>query len=334
MTRALRFAVSRLALALGCIAAIACTDQTGGATPSGPVLPSDDAGTEASTASEGGVSRRPGVIRVATFNVRRFFDTVCDSSKCQSGDFEEAPSQASFDTKVDALAKGIALLDPDVIALEEVETSRCLDALIAKLASLGKEFPIANLGEIGGFGSIDVAILARGSLTEIKKHRNTPIKQADGSTTTFSRELLEVRMTFGATAVVMFAAHFRSQVSDDPARRLAEAKATQTIMTSTATELPNALVLLGGDLNDRPGSAAIDALEAGGALLRVAKDIPVDDQGTYIFNGVKNAIDHIFVASGQATRYLAKSTTAYRDDPRGGFASSDHAALAADFSVE
>lgn len=335
MIRALRLAaVSRLVLALGCIAALACTDQTGAAGPSGPILPSDDAGADTFTSSEGGISRRPGVIRVATFNVRRFFDTVCDSGKCQNGDFEEAPSQGSFDAKVDALAKGITLIDPDVIALEEVETSRCLDALVAKLASLGKEFPIANLGEIGSSGSVDVAILARGSLTAIKKHRSTPIKQADGSTTTFSRELLEVRMMFGATAVVMFAAHFRSQVSDDPARRLAEAKATQTIMTGTASELPNALVLLGGDLNDRPGSAPIDALEAGGALLRVASDLPVDDQGTYLFNGVRSAIDHIFVASGQARRYVAKSATAYRDDPRGGFASSDHAALGAEFSVE
>jgi predicted extracellular nuclease len=318
----------------GFSATAACSDQStpGGSPP--PVVVPPEAGADAAGAAEAGVSRRPGVIRVGTFNVHRYFDTVCDSGRCAAGDFEEAPSQATFDAVTTKLAKGIALIDPDVIALEEVETSRCLDALVAKLASLGKDFPIAHLGEIGTPGSVDVAILARGALTEIKTHRDTPIKEANGTTTTFSRELLEVRMTFGPKSVVMFAAHFRSQVADDPARRLAEAKAAQAIVSKVSTDLPDALVLLGGDLNDKPGSDPINALEMGGALLRVAKDVPPDDQATYVFQGVKSAIDHVFVGAPQAARYVAKSATAYRDDARGGFAGSDHAALAADFSIE
>jgi uncharacterized protein len=314
-------------------AVVSCADEKLASRPVGADLP-DAADPDASAASGPGSSLRPGLIRVATFNVRRFFDTVCETGKCGPTDFEELPAQATFDAQVDKLAKGIALIDPDVIALEEVETTRCLDALATKLASLGKTFPIVHLGEIGSAGSVDVAVLARGALTEIKTHRQTPIPLAAGGTTTFSRELLEVRMTFGATQVVMFAAHFRSQSNDDPARRLAEANASRTIVTQTATELPAALVLLGGDLNDMPGSAAINALEEGGSLLRVASDIPVADQATYTFQGQKNAIDHIFVTKAQAARYVAKSAVVFRDDTRGGFAGSDHAALGADFSVE
>jgi predicted extracellular nuclease len=312
---------------------VACSDQsTANTSPPSVVVP--DAGADGAAAADASGSRRPGLIRVATFNVHRYFDTVCESGQCKPGDFEEAPSQAAFDAVTDKLAKGIALIDPDVIALEEVETARCLDALNAKLATLGKVFPIAHLGEIGSPGSVDVAILARGALTEIKTHRDTPITEANGTKTTFSRELLEVRMTFGAKAVVMFAAHFRSQVSDDPARRLAEATAAQAIIAKTSTDLPDALVLLGGDLNDKPGSPPINALEKDGALLRVAKDVPPDDQATYVFQGVKSALDHVFIGAPQAARYVAKSATAYRDDTRGGFAGSDHAALAADFSIE
>lgn len=336
LVRLPRFAPSFLLLALAApaaLAALGCTDEKLASRPVGTDLP-DSGEVDAAADPDAGTSARPGLIRVATFNVRRFFDTVCETGKCGPSDFEELPSQAAFDAQVDTLAKGIALIDPDVIALEEVETARCLDALVAKLATLGKTFPIAHLGEIGSPGSVDVAILARGALGEIKTHRQTPLVLPSGGTTTFSRELLEIRMTFGARQVVMFAAHFRSQNNDDPARRLAEARAARTIVTQTAAELPEALVLLGGDLNDTPGSDAINALEEGGTLLRVAKDIPTAEQATYTFQGQKNAIDHIFVGATQAARYVAKSAVVYRNDPRGSFAGSDHAALGAEFSIE
>jgi endonuclease/exonuclease/phosphatase family metal-dependent hydrolase len=339
-----RFALGLAVIGAAGVLTGACSDQSIVPTPPPGVGVAVDGGGVAvdggggadgdpAPAADGG-TQRPGVIRVAQFNVRRFFNTVCDSGKCASGDFEDLPTQAEFDAKTDALAKGIALIDPDIIALEEVETQGCLDALNAKLATMGKGFPIAHLGETGSQGSVDVAVLARGTLTEVKTHRDVPLTEADGTMTTFTRELLEVRMTFGARSVVMFAAHFRSQVMDDPARRLAEAKGAQAIVAKTSTDLPDSLVILGGDLNDKPGSDAINAMEAGGALLRVASDIPADAQGTYIFNGVKNAIDHIFVGAPQASRYVPTSSIVYSDSAKGGFSSSDHASLAAEFSIQ
>jgi uncharacterized protein len=318
----------------GLTALIACSDETNSERP--PGIQITDAGLDGTPLDGGGgVPRRAGVIRVATFNVRRFFDTVCESGNCDAmGDFEAVVSQSVFDAQVDKLAKGIALIDPDVIALEEVETTRCLDALVAKLATEGRTFPIAHLGEIGAAGSVDVAVLARGALGEIKTHRDTKIPLSNGSTTVFSRELLEVRMTFGARQVVMFGAHFRSKVNDDPDRRLAEAKAAKLIIAAVGTELPDALVVLGGDLNDTPGSEPINALEAGGALVRVAKDVSLDQQATYVFNGQKEAIDHIFAGVAQVSRYVPMSATSYKDGPNGGFSGSDHAALSADFKIE
>jgi endonuclease/exonuclease/phosphatase family metal-dependent hydrolase len=330
----LRFA---LGLSVVGVLAGACSDQS--VTPAPPPGIGVDGGSgtdgDPSPVDESGAPPPgPGKIRVAQLNTHRFFNTVCDSSKCSGGDFEDLPTQAEFDAKTDTLAKGIALIDPDIISLEEVETQGCLDALNAKLAALGKIYPIAHLGETGSAGSVDVAVLAKGTLTEIKTHRDVPLTQADGTKTTFTRELLEMRMTFGARSVIMFAAHFRSQVMDDPARRLAEAKGAQAIIAKTSTDLPDALVILGGDLNDRPGSDPINALEAGGALLRVASDIPVADQATYTFNGTKSALDHIFVGGPQASRYVAKSAIVFRDPSKNGFAGSDHASLAANFAIE
>ncbi len=318
-------------LTLVLAAAAACSDQ-GLASPPVSNLPRDGAIDDAAVPDDAG-TKRAGVLRVATLNTHRFFDTVCESGSCTASDFESVVTPAQLDATAAKLAAGIAKIDPDIIALEEVETQACLDALVAKLAALGQTFSIAHLGETGFAGSVDVAILARGTLGSIKTHRQTPLMRADGTTTTFSRELLEIRMTFGMKSVVMFAAHFRSQVDDDPGRRLAEANATRTIMGATATELPDALVVLGGDLNSAPGSDAINAMESGGTLVRVAKDQPEDAQATYLFNGKRSALDHVFVAAGEATRYVPKSATVYRDNDRG-FAGSDHAALAADFTIE
>lgn len=323
-----------LSSVLVALALTACADQSTSSATVPVVLPDSGMAPDADVVVDGGPTRRPGFIRVATFNLHRYFDTVCDSGQCGAGAYEDVMSQDMFDAVTAKLAAGIAKIDPDIISVEEMETQRCLDALVAKLAALGKTYPIAHLGETGGAGSVDVAILARGTLTEIKTHRDVPIVEADGTMTTFTRELLEVRMTFGAQSVIMFGAHFRSQVMDDPARRLAEAKAAQAIVAKTSTDLPTALVMLGGDLNDKPGSAPINALEAGGALLRVASDLPVDAQGTYIYQGTDSALDHIFVGAPQKARYVPLSATVYRDDPRAGYAGSDHAALAADFSIQ
>lgn len=325
----MRFTFALLAGSIALAPAAACSDES--VTPTPVPVVNADAGADGSS-SDGG---RAGAIRVANFNVRRYFDTVCQSGNCTGTGFEDVVTQAAFDARTEQLAKAVALIDPDIITLEEVETEGCLDALAAKLASMGKTYPLVHLGETGSNGSVDVGILARGTLTQIKTHRDTPLVEADGTKTTFTRELLEVRMTFGDKAVVMFGAHFRSKAgTDDPARRLAEAKAAQMIVAGVGAELPDALVILGGDLNDTPGSDPIKAMDLNGALVRVAADRPASEQGTYIFQGVDQAIDHIYVVKGQAARYAPMSATVYRDNPKAGFGGSDHGALSADFSIE
>ena len=326
-----RFTFAVLAGFTALASAAACSDESVTPTPV-PVVKSDGG----SSGSSGGIdSGKSSSLRVANFNVRRFFDAVCQSNDCTSPtSFEEVVTQAAFDARVAQLADAIAKIDPDIITLEEVETEGCLDALAAKLAANGKTYPLVHLGETGSNGSVDVGILSRGTLGEIKTHRDTPLVEANGTKTTFTREFLEVRMTFGAKAVVMFGAHFRSKATDDPARRLAEAKAAQAIVAGVASELPDALVILGGDLNDTPGSEPINAMDLGGALVRVASDIPAAMQGTYFFQGTDQAIDHIYVVKAHASSYVPMSATVYRDSAKGGFGGSDHGALAADFSLD
>jgi predicted extracellular nuclease len=274
-----------------------------------------------------------GAIRIATFNVHRLFDTVCDSGACAAGDYEEVETPAQLEARGARIARALAGLHVDVALVEEVESQASLDAIGAALPSL----PSRVLGETGGVASVDVGVLAAFPITAVKGHRDQVLVRPDGTTTTFARELLEVHLDVHGQRVVVFAAHFRSKSSDDPGRRLAEAQAAHDIIAAVALDDPEALVVLGGDLNDVPGSPPIDALDApydGGALLRVAAGLPYETTTTYSFDGHGQAIDHLFLAtaSGATSRFVGGSFHVARDGgATTGLAGSDHAGIYADF---
>ena len=192
----------------------------------------------------------PSGVKVASFNVRRLFDTQCDTGECGSGAYEEAPSPARFSEKVATLAAGITRLRADIVLLQEVETQGCLDALKAKLPTL----PHGFLAETRLPASVDVGILSAYPITETRSHGDFAIPLPNGELTSFARDFLEARVSTPDGELIVFVAHFRSKVNDDPDRRLAEARAAKRIVAEAASRNPSALVLLGGDLNDVPGS--------------------------------------------------------------------------------
>jgi endonuclease/exonuclease/phosphatase family metal-dependent hydrolase len=272
----------------------------------------------------------PGTVRIAAFNVHRFFDTVCDSGSCGGTAYEALPSADTFNAHATRIAQAIASMKTGVVLLSEVETQPCLEALKARLP----EFSTAVLGEIGTPASVDVAVMARYPLREVRRHRAQRIlTRPDGTTTRFSRELLEVRLDVQGAEVIVFAAHYRSKVEDDPGRRYAEAEASRDIITAVAAERPRALVVLGGDLNDVPGSLPLEALEDGGALQRVSRELPLEQIGTVWFQGASLAIDHLYQASEASGRSVPGSFRVVRDAPGSGLARSDHAAVQADFEL-
>lgn len=270
------------------------------------------------------------VLRVATFNVHLFFDPTCDSSNCGPGEFEAAPSEAEFDARADAIANAIRGLEADVVSLQEIETQAAMNAISSRLEDL---YPTAVFAETGAPGSVDVAVLGRGAFLEARKHRYHPMLKPDGTSTYFSREFLEVHFDHDGQRVILFSAHFRSKSNDDPGRRLAEAQAAHDIVIASASEFPEGIVVLGGDLNDTPGSEPIDALENGGVLSRVAQDLPLVDQGTYQWNGQAQAIDHVFLATSASGVYVPASARVVHGPNAWGPADSDHAALTADLDL-
>jgi len=268
-------------------------------------------------------------LSVGTWNVRRFFDTRCDTGLCGPGDYEEQLSTTEFNDRADEIVQALQRVDADVVVLQELETQACLDALQQRL---GTRYPVAVFGESGYEGSVDVALLGIGELLDVKRHRDIFIPMPTGGTTQFSREFLEVHLDVNGWRVIVFAAHFKSKANDEPARRLAEAQAAQKIVAKVAGQYPYALVVLGGDLNDVPGSPPLNALEDGGLLARVDAELPASSAWTYSYGGQKTLIDHLYVSTQTLGEPVAGSAVVLRDS-WGSLDGSDHAALRARFRL-
>ena len=266
-------------------------------------------------------------VRIATWNVRRFFDTRCDSGGCGGDAFVALPTEEEFEARADEIAQAIRSLEADVILLQEIESDLCLAALEARLSDV---FDVFLIGETRLAGSVDTAVLARGRVEELRTHRQDNFALPEGGETRFLREFLEVHLVIENKKVVVFVAHFKSKNNDDPSQRLAEATRAREIVLGTVDEVgEGVLVVLGGDLNDTPGSPAIDAIEQGGVLVRVAAELD-PDSWTHIFRGNIAAIDHLFHATGRG-EHVEGSSEVKRDNGR--FGGSDHAALLADFNL-
>ena len=94
---------------------------------------------------------------------------------------------------------------------------------------------------------------------------------------------------------------------------------------------PDALIVMGGDLNDTPGSGPVSTLENSPELTRVAAELSPTDQATYYYDG-PIAIDHIFFSDEGTGSYIFGSAEVVKDSPSWySLISSDHAALKAAF---
>jgi endonuclease/exonuclease/phosphatase family metal-dependent hydrolase len=272
-----------------------------------------------------------GQITIATWNVRRLFDTSCDSGLCDEDDFEVAYSDPQFNFRITQVVAGIEALDADIVLLQEVETEVALSALTA---ALDGRYTVSLIGETDFDASLDVAVVGNATLVELTTHRQNRIPLTSGGTTTFAREFLELELDFAGHTVIVFNAHFKSQNADDPARRQAEGRAAAAIVNERISERADALIILGGDLNDTPGSPAIDAIEASGSLLRVASELG-DAAGTVTFDGVANALDHLFVCrSACSGGYVSGSAEVVRSSGSQALSGSDHAGLRARFTLD
>jgi uncharacterized protein len=272
-------------------------------------------------------------VTIAAYNVELFFDTTCDSGNCSSTSFEQVPSESAFRAKAKAIAEGIKRTNADVVMLEEVESQASLDAVKAELPG----FRESRVADTGSGGNINVAILAKDPISNTARHRGTRFQTSDGRTERFVREFFEVEMNRNGTKYTVFVGHFKAKRDDDPALRLAEATRARQIVLERAKAFPTRLIVMGGDLNDGPGSPPINMLEsndAQGQLVRVlGVDVPAEEQYTWFGGSFRSKLDHLFVPKPIADRYAMGSAKVVKDGATRGLGGSDHGAVVARFTL-
>jgi uncharacterized protein len=135
----------------------------------------------------------------------------------------------------------------------------------------------------------------------------------------------------------VFIAHFKAKRDDDPALRLGEATQARAIVLAKAKADPKRLIVMGGDLNDDPGSDPISKLEssdAAGKLTRVlGVDVAPDQQYSWFGSVNRSKLDHLFVPDPIASKYVKGSGKIFKDAERKGLSGSDHGAVFARFTL-
>lgn len=264
---------------------------------------------------------RQAQVRVATFNVHRLFDTVCDSKNCGGKNYEPQPSQEEYDAQIADIARSIRTIDADIVLLQEIEK----ESGIVDLQNALSIYPAYAFGECGYKASLDVAILTRGTIDAVETYRSGySYTDPTGKPRPLSRELIRADIDLNGIKISAFTTHLVSRVSDPTsARRRAEAAYTQQVIADFAAQNPQRFIVFGGDLNDTPTDTTVIDLEKDGILIRDAKNLPPATVYTW---GNKVAFDHLF-HNAPLSPHWAKTARICNDNPATGLGTSDHCAL-------
>jgi endonuclease/exonuclease/phosphatase family metal-dependent hydrolase len=102
-----------------------------------------------------------------------------------------------------------------------------------------------------------LAVLTAGGISSVRSHR------LPGGAGDMDRGLLHVTATIGGRPVHAMTTHLAFR-EEDESLRVAQARAVARVVADVRAAHPEDVVVLGGDLNDVPGSAAVRVLTATG----------------------------------------------------------------------
>lgn len=245
----------------------------------------------------------PKEITFATYNVENLFDGIQNQGK--------KPETAKPEKELIALAEAIKEINADIITVQEVETKEVLENFVRKyLPDTNYQVVLVEGNDSRG---IDVGIITRLQVLDVKSHKDAVVALPSGEKTVLSRDLLEVKLKANDNYVfTSFVTHLKSHHGGDIAdiRREAEAETVRKIVSDFSKQNPNANFTLSGDFNDIYSTKALKPILKSDLNLT---DIIFKDLGTanyvYTYHPVKfrSRIDYILVSPGMMKEYINKS---------------------------
>lgn len=269
--------------------------------------------------------------RIASYNVKNLFDDIDDPNTADEG----TPAKPKAEQK--ALAAVIDASDVDVLSLQEVENLEVLTEF-RDTHGLAEEYPHLVLIEGNDRRGIDVALMSKYPITNVKSHKDEVFEVPGQEPRGFLRDLLQADIEVPQYGPVrFFSAHLASKIGGDraDAMREAEAKAARAIIKEEVRDFPGQRYVVMGDFNDTPDSKAVSILrhkdEDGWGLVDGFRENPEavsypTSEKTAKKWGYKR-IDHILLSPEMAATQVSSSVFQH---PRSE-AASDHWMVTAGF---
>jgi endonuclease/exonuclease/phosphatase family metal-dependent hydrolase len=205
----------------------------------------------------GGLSAQS-VFRVATYNVENYLMEPTITRP------EAKPAVARAKVREE-----IRAMQPDVIALEEIGSSKALEELQGSLKGEGLDLPYGEL-ITGGDTNIHVAFLSRLPIVRRAPHTAEEFL-LDGRRLQVCRGFAEIEVAVKPDfKVTLIAAHLKSRRTelavDEAEERLAEAKILRRIVEEHLRADPEVRLIVLGDMNDTPNAESTRTIVGRGKL--------------------------------------------------------------------
>ena len=279
--------------------------------------------------------------RVATYNVENYLDQPTESRP------HAKPAEAKA-----KIRESIRVLNPDVIALQEMGATNALLELRGSLKTDGLDFPFWEY--VCGFDTnIHVAVLSKFPFTARRPHVNEQFLLS-GKRFRVSRGFAEVDIRVNPNySFTLITAHLKSKrpvaIADEAEERLAEAKVLREIIDADLGANPKLNLIVLGDFNDTFNAPSTKAI-IGRGKFKLIDTRPAERNGDNApplnsryapreitwthFYGVEDTysrIDYILLSPGMAREWVTNETCILTI-PNWGVAS-DHRPLVATFEA-
>lgn len=199
-------------------------------------------------------SGNPNEIVVCTFNTLNLFDDNDDPYTNDEG------TRAKPREEMEKWAAAIRKVNPDVVALQEVENRGYLEKFVQIfLGDMGYNH-IAHF-DGNDLRGIDVALLSRAPIGEVTSRRHLEFKGPDGVTRRFQRDVPAITiMPKDSEPIEIWPVHLKSKSdgaeTSEPIR-LAEAAELRRLLDAKLKADPNARIIVLGDFNDHRDSKSL-----------------------------------------------------------------------------
>lgn len=253
-----------------------------------------------------GALAKPGEVVVAAYNILNLFDEHDDPYK------EDEGTPAKPRAEMERLAESIRALNADVIAVEEVENRFYLERFVnVFLPEMGYRDVVLFEGNDGR--GIDVGLISRIPVGEVRSRRHLRFPGHDGGEARFNRDVLAVTLEpKDAEPFDVWVVHLKSNAGgreEAEPIRLAEARELRRLLDEELTENPEARIIVTGDFNDTPESETIKTIVGAGtnALWSAGSDFNDPAAVTYNQGEFRSVIDFILCSPAMQKEYVKGS---------------------------